>query len=46
MPHLMASLVYISRSVSARITKFYRHMPYIETGYDITSYLRSEVTAK
>ena len=50
MPNPTASLLYISRTVSARITKFYRHiqadLAYIGAGYDVTSYFRSETTAK
>ena len=49
-PHPTASLLYISRTVRARITYFYRHIQadllYICTGYDITNYFRSEATVK
>ena len=50
MPHPTASLLYISRTVWARITKFYAdmhtNMPYICTRCDVTNYLRSEVITK
>ena len=50
MSHPTASLLYISRTVWARITKFYRHiqadLPYIDTEYGVTSYFRSEATAQ
>ena len=42
--------LYISRTVRARTTKFYRHiqagMAYIGAEYDVTTYFRSEATAK
>ena len=41
---------YISRTIWARITKFYRRihteLHYIWTGHDVTNYFQSEVTAK
>ena len=50
MPHPTASQLYISRTVGAINTKFYRHtqaeLSYISTGYEITSCFRSEDTAK
>ena len=50
MPNPTALLLYISRTVRARITKFYgcnkASLPYIGTGYDVTAYFRSEATAK
>ena len=50
MPNPTASLLYISRTVRARNTKFYKHilagLAYIAAGYDVTTYFRSEVTAK
>ena len=50
MPNRTASLLYIFRTVRARITKFYRHiqagLAYIAAGYDVTIYFRSEATAK
>ena len=50
MPNTTASLLYISWTVSDRITKFYRHihagLPYICTWYEVTNYFRSETTAK
>ena len=50
MPNPTASLLYISRTVRARITKFYRRtqagLTYIGAGYDVTTHFRSEATAK
>ena len=50
MPHSTVSLLYISRTIYARITKFYSHnhadLPYICTGYDVNNYFHSEVTMK
>ena len=50
MPHPTTSLLYISWTVWARITEFYRHihadLPYICTEYDVTTYFRSEATAE
>ena len=48
MPNPTASLLHISRTVIAGITKFYKHiqasLAYIVAGYDITIYFRSEDT--
>ena len=50
MLHPMASLLYISRTVRARITKLYAHiradLPDIYTGYVVTNYFLWEATAK
>ena len=50
MPYTTASLLHISRTIWARITKFYRHiptdLPYICTGFDVTNNFWSEATAK
>ena len=50
MPHPTALLLCISRTVGARITKFYirihADLRYIFSRYDITTYFRSEATAK
>ena len=50
LPHSTASLLYISRTVRARITQFYgcnkANLPYIGTGYDVTGYFRSEARVK
>ena len=45
-----ASLLYISKTVRARITEFHTliqaGLPYIGAGYDVTIYFQLEATAK